>query len=152
MHAHRISAGVLVEHEGRLLMVRHLRPGRYDFWVAPGGGVQGDESLEDAAAREVREETGLAVQVGRLLYIEDLVSPECRTAKFWFAGRLLGGVLDTSHPQAQAEHVAEAAWLGPQQLAGQVVFPTLLGSRYTADREAGFPGIVRLPLRHLQFW
>jgi 8-oxo-dGTP diphosphatase len=149
---YRISAGAIVEHEGRLLMVRHVRPGRYDFWVAPGGGVEGDERLEEAAAREVREETGLEVEVGRLLYIEDLVSPDCRYVKFWFAAQLLGGAFDLSHPQARAEHVADAAWLSPQDLAGKPVFPELLSDRYAADRAAGFPGIVRLPLRRMEFW
>ncbi|SUX29680.1 NUDIX hydrolase [Chromobacterium vaccinii] len=32
---HRIAAGVIVEHEDRILMVRHCKPGAYDFWVAP---------------------------------------------------------------------------------------------------------------------
>lgn len=150
--AYRISAGALVEHEGRLLMVRHVRPGRYDFWVAPGGGVKGEERFEEAAAREVREETGLEIGVERLLYIEDLVSPECRYVKFWFSARLLGGEIDCSHPEAQAEHVAEAAWLGPEAFAGKTVFPELLHGRYRSDRAAGFPGIVRLPLRRMAVW
>lgn len=80
LQRHRISAGAIVEHEGRLLMVRHVVPGKYDFWVAPGGGVKGSESYEEAAAREVWEETGLTVRVGALLYIEDLV---CRAARWW---------------------------------------------------------------------
>jgi len=50
----RISAGTIVEHEGRLLMVRH---------VTPGGGIKGSESYEGAAAREVCWETGLSVHV-----------------------------------------------------------------------------------------
>jgi len=40
---HRISVGVIVEQAERLLLVRHLKPGAYDFWVPPGGGVQGTE-------------------------------------------------------------------------------------------------------------
>jgi ADP-ribose pyrophosphatase YjhB (NUDIX family) len=38
---HRISAGATAENDGRVLMVRHLREGHYDFWVCPGGGVNG---------------------------------------------------------------------------------------------------------------
>lgn len=58
---HRISAGARVENNGRLLLVRHRKQAAYDFWVAPGGGVQGAESLLAAAEREIREETGLVV-------------------------------------------------------------------------------------------
>lgn len=152
MQQHRISAGVIAEHEGRFLLVRHVLPGRYDFWVAPGGGIQGEESFEEAAAREVREETGLTVQVGRLLYIEDLVNPQCRFVKLWFAAQLIGGTLDITHPEARAEHIAEGAWLGPEELHGKVVFPAVLNERYLSDRAAGFPEVVRLPLRHMAFW
>ena len=152
MHSYRISAGALVEHEGRILLVHHLRPGRYDFWVAPGGGVKTEESYEEAAIREVREETGLQVAVERMLYIEDLVSPECRYVKFWFSAKLLGGTLDSSHPEARLEHVVEASWFKPNELQGKQVFPEVLLGRYAADREAGFTTVVRLPMRRMQFW
>ena len=152
MQQYRISAGAIVEREGRFLLVRHVRPGKYDFWVAPGGGIKGEESYEEAAAREVQEETGLTVRVGRLLYIEDLVNPQCRFVKFWFAAQLIGGAFDFSHPEARAEHIAEGAWLSPEELRGKAVFPTVLCERYASDRAAGFPDVVRLPLRHMEFW
>jgi len=90
---HRISTGTIIEHEDRVLLVRHVKPGAYDFWVAPGGGVKGAETL-DAAAREAHEEAGVEVAIGKLLYIEELFNPECRTVKFWFAARQTGGQLD----------------------------------------------------------
>jgi 8-oxo-dGTP diphosphatase len=135
-----------------VLLVRHVVPGRYDFWVAPGGGVKGEESYEEAATREVWEETGLKVEVGRLLYIEDLVNPECRFVKFWFAAQLIGGILDVTHPEARAEHVVEAAWLKPEELQGKAVFPEVLTGRYAADKEASFPGVIRLPMRRMELW
>ncbi|MBQ0933278.1 NUDIX domain-containing protein [Ideonella alba] len=149
---HRISAGVIVEHDGRLLLVRHVKPGAYDFWVAPGGGVKGTESLEEAAAREAREETGLEVQVGRLLYVEEFFNPECRHVKFWFAARFMGGQLNWSHPDTVAEHITQAAWHEPGALSGLTVFPSFLTTRYASDREEGFQQPVRLPLREMTFW
>ena len=106
---HRISTGTIIEREDRVLLVRHVKPGAYDFWVAPGGGVKGAETLEAAAAREAREEAGVEVAIGKLAYIEEFFSPECRTVKFWFAARLTGGQLDWTHPEAAAEHITEAA-------------------------------------------
>ena len=90
---HRISSGALVENEGRLLLVRHRKEGEYDSWVAPGGGVQGSESLAAAAEREVREESGLEVVAERLVYVEEFHNPETRHCKFWFIARLLGVTL-----------------------------------------------------------
>lgn len=149
---YRISAGVLVEHDNRLLMVHHVRPEHYDFWVAPGGGVHGDESYEDAARREVWEETGLRIDVGRLLYVEDLVNPVCRFVKFWFAGSVEGGRLDSSHTEARREHIVGAEWLAPTEFAGKAIYPSLLIDRYGLDRTAGFPGVVRLPMRRMEHW
>lgn len=150
--AHRISAGAIIERDGRVLLVRHVKPGRYDFWVAPGGGVQPHETLEAAAAREVLEETGLRATVGPLLYIEDLESPERRVMKFWFAAEVAAGPLSTAHPEALAEHITQAAWLAPHEWAGRAVFPSFLQQRYAADQAAGFPGTVRLPLQRMDAW
>ena len=52
-----------------ILMVRHVHRGM-DYWTLPGGGVHDDETLREAAAREVLEETGLQVSVARFLYDE----------------------------------------------------------------------------------
>lgn len=53
-------------HEGCLLMVqRATEPGR-GLWTIPGGRVEAGESLTDAVRREVREESGLEVDVGEL--------------------------------------------------------------------------------------
>jgi 8-oxo-dGTP pyrophosphatase MutT (NUDIX family) len=69
----RISAGVIVVDPGnRVALVRHVKHGVYDFWVAPGGGVEDGEDVRAAAAREVFEEAGIAVVPERLIAIEQL--------------------------------------------------------------------------------
>ena len=120
---HRISAGVIVESDGKVLLVRHHKPGAYDFWVAPGGGALGDEDLRATAKREAFEECGLYIEPGRLLYIEEFVQPGKRHCKVWFAVHLVGGTLDFGAPEARSEHIVEAAWLEHDELAGRTVFP-----------------------------
>lgn len=149
---HRIAVGAIVEDEGRVLLVRHFRPGRYDFWVAPGGAVQGSEELAAAVVREVREECGLAVEPGRVAYIEELFNPDMRQVKFWFTARLLGGVLSTLAAEAQSEHIVEAAWLSREELRGRTVFPPVLAASYWQDRDSGFSAPVHLGLRRMGFW
>jgi 8-oxo-dGTP diphosphatase len=149
---HRLCAGILVESEDRLLLVRHVRPGRYDFWVAPGGGVKGEEELTAAATREVREETGLEVEADRLLYIEELFQPELRICKFWYTGNVRGGKLSVAAPEAKAEHITEAAWLSREELRAKTVFPQVLLSRYWEDRDNLQVGPVHIGLRRMEFW
>ena len=59
------GAGVLVVKDGRVLMVRHERSGRYR-WELPSGLVDAGETFEQAAERETLEETGVAVAITTL--------------------------------------------------------------------------------------
>ena len=75
----RVSARVvLLDAQDRVLLVQHpmLEPtDAFDsVWVSPGGGVEADETLEEAAARELLEEVGVAdVELGPLLWLRRIV-------------------------------------------------------------------------------
>ena len=58
------AAGGIVVRDGSVLLVH--RP-KYDDWSFPKGKLEGDESWEEAAVREVEEETGLRCEVGDLV-------------------------------------------------------------------------------------
>ena len=62
-----VAVGALVEHEGKVALVRRgVEPGR-GYWGLPAGYVEADESAEEAAARETLEEAHLVVELDGLL-------------------------------------------------------------------------------------
>lgn len=62
-------AAVVFDADGRVLLVERGRPPGVGLWTVPGGKLEAGESLADAVAREVREETGLSVEVGPLVEV-----------------------------------------------------------------------------------
>ncbi len=66
---HKVAAAAICLMDGGLVLVkRAIHPG-YGLWVIPGGFMEHDETVEDAAEREMVEETGLVVKVQDLVGI-----------------------------------------------------------------------------------
>ena len=88
----KLAAACVVERDGKTLMVKRAVQTGYGLWSMPGGYVDRGEIVEDAAAREVWEETGLLVEVGQLIGIfSDAGNPVVVAA---YAATETGGVLE----------------------------------------------------------
>ena len=55
----RIRVSAVLRWEGRVLLCRHEKSGRGEYWLLPGGGVNSGESLVDGLRRELAEEVGI---------------------------------------------------------------------------------------------
>jgi 8-oxo-dGTP diphosphatase len=100
-------SGVILDERGRILLQRH-RFWKEGSWGLPSGYAERGESLEETLCREVREETGLAIEVTRLLRI---VSSYRLRIEVNFVGRLKGGDL-----KLDPKEVIEAAWFAVDDL------------------------------------
>ena len=70
-----VAVGAVIVEAGRLLLVERAHPPGAGRWAVPGGQVEPGESLVSAVQREVREETGLEVEVGDVAWVGDSIGP-----------------------------------------------------------------------------
>jgi ADP-ribose pyrophosphatase YjhB (NUDIX family) len=113
---------VLVECDGAILLVRRKYPPREGYWCLPAGFVEVGESPGESAVREVREETGLDVEITGL--IDSWASeedPRTPVVSFAFAARVVGGELQ---PGDDAE---EAAFFDRNSVPDGIAFSTHRG-------------------------
>jgi 8-oxo-dGTP diphosphatase len=139
----RIAAyGLLVSGDGHILLTWFNGSARAEpCWTMPGGGVEFDESIGDAVAREVFEETGYRVDVGRVLAEHHVTAPRAdgrrpfRSQRFILAATIVGGELGTTEVGGTTDFarwipIPEVSRLAPRAAIVDVamgVLPTSVG-------------------------
>lgn len=99
-------AGLGVDRDGRVLLARHRFGGPQ--WRFLGGFIRRRERVEDALTREIREETGLVIEVGPIL--------EVGTGYRWARIELVFAFRVTGGTEALTAEVAELGWFRPDAL------------------------------------
>jgi 8-oxo-dGTP diphosphatase len=69
-----IGSAVLVEHNGKFLLGERNKKNYNGYWVIPGGRVEFGETLEDAGRREIKEETGLEVEIVKFIGHKEIIN------------------------------------------------------------------------------
>lgn len=67
----RVAVGAVVFRNDHVLLVRRGRPPSENVWAIPGGKVRLGESLQQAAEREILEETGIRIRAGAPVFVFD---------------------------------------------------------------------------------
>ena len=83
---------VILDKDNRILMVKQHHEDK-DIWMVPGGGIEEGESSMAAAVREMKEETGLDVEIDRLIWHTEEVSDRGQRFVNFFMGRIKVGEL-----------------------------------------------------------
>ena len=87
----KVVAGVITEVDGNVVMIRrNLEPG-LGKWAFPAGFVDRGEVIAEAAVREVKEETGLDVEITRLVGVYSMAGDT--NILVVYAGKVVGGEL-----------------------------------------------------------
>jgi ADP-ribose pyrophosphatase YjhB (NUDIX family) len=127
-----------VLHDGRLLMIRQRRP--YGVhWEFPSGYYEAGETLEQTAAREVLEETAIAVEIGELVCTMTWERQHDRRRNV-LAFFLATPVDPSARPRAQSEEdIDEALYADPAALTAEThPLDRVILERWWASRVTGF--------------
>lgn len=84
-------AAVLRSPDNQVLLIQRGHPPEMGRWAVPGGHVEAGERYDHALVRETREETGLAIVVGPLLFVSELITENDRWLILDFAATAESG-------------------------------------------------------------
>jgi 8-oxo-dGTP diphosphatase len=114
-----VGVGVVIVSDGAILLVQRGRePGR-GLWAVPGGKVRRGETMRAAARREAREETGLDVEVGDVVWVGEHIDDEHHLVLVDFAASVTGGRL------AAADDADDVRWVPLADTSGHPLTPTM---------------------------
>ncbi len=142
---HKISTGVLIFKGESILLIKHVNPDNgFTWWVPPGGGLKGDESLFDAAKREVFDEAGLDVEIDKLAYIRQLIykTQDKNVLTMYFTAKSASGKETTKNIKGQGmdeNYIKELGYFSKQELKDMTVFPEVIKEGMWDDLKKGFP-------------
>jgi|SRR5579859_2117545 len=100
-----IRTRTIVLYQGCVLLHPPGKDGSYEAWKLPGGGLEPNESLADCARREVLEETGITVRVGKIAFLVEWIVPRYTQAPEGGEGHGYG--LEVYHYASPEEPLSE---------------------------------------------
>jgi mutator protein MutT len=134
------SAGIVAK-DGKVLVMHRVNKGD-EYWVFPGGGVEAGETPEQAAVREIAEETSIIVTPGRFVYH---ITWDTGEENFFYLCDYVSGEVhlpmdSEEHQQAKAgDQVYEPMWIDIDRLSSLRLYQLEVRDLFLNDYKNGFP-------------
>jgi len=118
-----VAVGAVVIHSGKVLLVQRGQPPAEGLWAIPGGSVELGETLQAAAEREIKEETGIVIQARDPIYTFDMIEKDAK-GRIRFHYVIIDLQAEYVSGQLQAGTDAQQArWVTPAELEVLQVSP-----------------------------
>lgn len=129
--------------EENILMVKN-KGSHSSYYTLPGGAVENGETLEEAAIREVKEETGLNVELEGVFAVSEAFFEDRghHAIFFTFKGRIIDGEINISFP----EEIEEVTWMDAKAAKKYAYIPT--EEKDLINSESIIPYILRGKVVH----
>ena len=112
-----VAVGAIVFRQNKVLLVRRAQPPSQDLWAIPGGRVEIGETLQEAAEREILEETGIIIQAREPVYTFDYIERD-GSAPPRYHYVIIDLIADYVRGEARAgDDAADVRWVAAKELA-----------------------------------
>lgn len=113
----QVGVGAIVFHNNRVLLIKRNKAPNAGQWAIPGGRVKLGESLQQAAEREILEETGITIKANKPVFAFDVIQrDEQQECQLHYVVVDLEADYISGEPVA-GDDAADAAWLSATELA-----------------------------------
>ena len=114
----RVAVGAVVFKDECVLLVRRGQPPAEDLWAIPGGSVEIGETLQEAAEREILEETGIQIRALKPIYTFDVIDRDAAgKVRFHYVIVDLAADYVLGEP-SPGDDAREARWVSAREING----------------------------------
>lgn len=102
-----LTVDTIIADDGRVVLIKRLNEPFKDCWAIPGGFVEYGEEVEKAAIREAKEETGLDIELTKLVgvYSRPDRDPRGHTVTVAYTAKIVGGTLRSDSDAKDAKFI-----------------------------------------------